>query len=110
MRIFVCGPYGKRKGLSQAEIEANVQAAIEAGKELARRGHSPFVPHLYHYLVTGEISEDRWLEITLEWLSVSDAILMIGDWVTSEGARQELQYATTHGKQIFYRLQDVPNG
>ena len=110
MKIFISSPYGKRKGLPQAEIEANVAAAIEAGKELARRGHSPFVPHLYHYLVTGEISEDRWLEITLEWLSVSDAILMIGDWVTSEGARQELQYATTHGKQIFYRLEDMPNG
>ena len=110
MRVFVCAPYGKRKGLSQAEIEVNVQTAIEAGKELVRRGHSPFVPHLYHYLVTGEISEDRWLEITLEWLSVCQAMLMIGDWVNSFGARHEWNAAMRDGKQIFYRLQDVPNG
>lgn len=50
MKIFVSHPYGRRKGISDTAIERNVKKTIELSRKIIAKGHTPFVPNLYHFV------------------------------------------------------------
>jgi hypothetical protein len=107
LKIYVAGPYSAP---SEEEREQNTRRAIEAGLALFKLGHTPFIPHLTHYVDlhahrTGVVmSWDDYIRLDLEWLDVCDALLYLGP---SKGADIELQYALKTGKRVFQSLSEI---
>jgi hypothetical protein len=111
MRLYIAAPYGARAGASPDELAANVSRAIEAARALILKGHTPYCPHLAHYVQNQGphvADEDRWLAICLEWVSVCEGIVMLPGWQRSYGAKAEHEHAVSLGLPIFYGLDQVP--
>jgi hypothetical protein len=109
MKVYIALPYGRRRGNSVSECEANVKIAIEVARQLILRGHIPFIPHLYHYVHTDwdlTPHEDEWLKICKAWIPFCDALLRPpGD---SWGADREVEEAIIHNVAVFYSLEEIP--
>ena len=106
-KIYISGPYGRRKGLSEEECEANVKRAIEVARKLILEGYNPFVPHLFHYIHigwNGTLPEERWLELCKGWISACRYMFMMRGWATSEGAVEEHRIAKELGLEIIYEI------
>jgi hypothetical protein len=110
IKIYVAGKYS---AVSDREIIDNVNAALDAGLRLARRGHKPYIPHLSHFLEmraqeTGEGLPYAWyLDFDRCWLDDCDALLLLSH---SPGADLELEYAKELGLIVYYDEKDIPEG
>ena len=105
LRIFVAGPYGDQES---AEVKAeNVERAKSIGKELALKGHYPFVPHtmLHGWELDDRFTVDNFKDIDFAWMEFCDALFLIAE---SPGANVEKEMATQKGLQIFTQLEHVP--
>ena len=111
IRIYIAHTYGRRHGLSSKECEANVFKSIEYGRALIKKGHTPFLPNLFHYVHSGWDSspdEDIWLSMTVEWLRQCDALLVaeVPPWPDS-GVHREIDVATEMNIPIYWSLGEV---
>ena len=110
MLIYVASPYGRRIKARHKQREKNVQDSIEAGRELILKGHTPFLPLLYHYVHKDwhkTLSEDRWHWLCVAWLAHCQAILRLPG--KSWGADNEVEVGKAMGLKIFYDISEVPN-
>lgn len=111
MKIYVAGPY---TAPTPEQVLANVNEAIRIGVELIEKGHTPFIPHLTHYVEMWQIengAENRlgyedYLAWDLSWLAECDAIYVIA---RSPGVDRELAYAKSVEMPVFYALNWVPD-
>lgn len=104
--IYVSGPY---RGSSSKEIIANKNRADAIGREIAVRGHIPFIPHTMldpWQDIDRRFTHETILELDRNWLDLCDAIFFIA---SSKGADKELQYAKERGKIIFKKIEELPN-
>lgn len=112
IRIYVAHTYGRRHGLDMAECEANTQKAIHYGRELILKGHSPFIPNLYHYIHNEwwySPDENFWLHLVSDWLRFCDALFVAEkpSWPNS-GVQHEINLAMALGLPIYYSLDEIP--
>jgi hypothetical protein len=105
LKIYVAAPY-------TGDEQANVDRAVDAGIELIRKGHVPFIPHLTHYIEMrlqerGETFDyEVYMKYDGAWVSSCDALLQLA---SSLGADRELHQAAHEGKIIFLSLDEVPD-
>src|SRR6185295_18408725 len=86
---------------SPALVERNVLNACEAAAKFVQAGLCPLVPHLSHYVdlcCTEIVPYEVWMQQTLAWVEVCDALLYLGQ---SPGADRELARARELGIPIF---------
>ena len=108
MKIYVAGPY---TASSESEIQQNVNNAIDAGIEVYKKGHFPYLPHLTHWIelrskqTNKGLKWEDYLEMDRSWLENCDALLFLSD---SKGANLELGHAKKLNKKIFYNLDEIP--
>jgi len=63
MKVYIAGPY------TIGDVAQNVRNAIEAGDQVLKLGHIPFIPHMMHFwhlLFPGPY--EQWLQWDLSWL------------------------------------------
>lgn len=96
--VYIAGPFRAPTAWGIAE---NVRAAERAGIEVARLGAMPLIPHANTANFHGELSDQFWLDGTLELLRRCDALLLIDGWVVSSGARKERAEAAELSLPIF---------
>ena len=108
MLIFVAGPYSAK---TRDHIVDNVNAAIDVGIAILRKGHTPFIPHLT------DLVDQRAVQtgIKLDWsdfvtwslaiLPRCDAVMFLG---SSPGADLELEKATSLGIPVFNSVEESP--
>lgn len=110
MKVYIAGPYSAD---TDVEREGNVERAMHAGLEVKKRGHSPFIPHLTHYV--DEYCEDMsefnmgyedYMEWDLAFLEVCDALLYLDP---SPGADRELQKADEMGMPAYGSVTEIPD-
>lgn len=101
MRIYVAGPYTK------GDVAVNVREAILAGEQLARMGHTPFIPHLTHFWHLVQLHPvEFWYEQDLVWLRQCQALLrMPGE---STGADREVYEAQKLGLRLYFTIENIP--
>jgi len=106
MRIYVAGPY-------TGDEERNVERAAFVGGMLALRGHTPFVPHLFHYVDEAihacgynKIPYEEWMRQDLEWLRQCEAVFRMAG--RSPGADREVALAEELGLPVYHCLTEVP--
>ncbi len=108
LRIYVAGPYSAD---GPAQTEKNVEKAIDAGLEVYRKGHFPFIPHLTHFVelraqaTRKNMKYEDYLNWDRSWQAKTDAFLHLAG---SPGADKELQYAKSKGQRIFTSLEQIP--
>jgi hypothetical protein len=101
-RVYVAGP------ITQGDLQQNIDRAREATRRLIEAGFAPFCPHLTCFLagnepsVTAGVPHETWLEIDVEWVKVSHALLRLPG--PSVGADHEEAVALTHRIPVYCDL------
>lgn len=118
MYIYISGPYSAPDNIAdssarQDKILANVARAQMVAIELAKAGHSPFLPHtmMQGWEAQQGFDQYRIMNLCLSWVSRCDALFLIqgseGDQ-PSKGASIERAYAENLGLPIYTDLGLVP--
>ena len=112
LKIYVAGPYAPPKGteIHDAARVAHKHTirAIKAGIAIIEKGHSPFIPHLMHFVhleTRKSLPAEFYYSYDMVWLRHCDALLFIG---RSKGALHELDWAKNQGKLIFRKIAKIP--
>jgi len=113
--ILVAGPYRSGTNDDPALIAANMRAMNEVSLRLFRAGHIPLTGEalalpLVELAGSQQIGDAIFNEIMHPFgraiVARCDACLRIGG--PSQGADEMVSLAQAHGRQVFYRLEDVP--
>lgn len=109
MKIYIAGPYSAK---NESEMENNSNKAIDAGIEVYKKGHIPFIPHLTHWVdrrcksTNVSLEYEDYIQWDIEWLKTCDALIYLG---SSTGVDQELKIAEDYGKPVFRSLNEIPS-
>lgn len=103
LKVYVAGPYSADNVLG---VLANIRKGNRVAYELLQMGFAPFSPWLDHQFVlmdfTNELTVQDFYDYSMEWLRVSDAIFVQGEWQNSKGTKAEIEEATKLGIPVFY--------
>jgi hypothetical protein len=102
-RAYVAGPY---RGPTWNDVERNIHEAREIAVALWQMGFSALCPHLNTAHFDGLAPDEVWLEGDLEWLRVSDLVVMHPRWRQSDGATRERQEANSLLIPVYYWPED----
>ena len=97
--VYIAGPY---RASTAWEIEANVRRAEKAALYVAACGYVPLCPHSMYRFFHGQLTEDFWMDATLELLKKADYVYVLHGWERSNGTRKEIELATTLGTPIVF--------
>ena len=98
MRIYVAGPYSSDDWDTRI---GNVMTACIIGREIAKLGHLPFVPHKMTEGWERHLDYETIMRLSLAWLDCCEGLYYIGP---SPGADRELHVARERGMVIFRSL------
>jgi len=102
--IYVAGPF---RAPDCWQVQQNVMAAMELALKVWQAGHVAICPHANTMFYQGACPDDYWLKGDLEILRRCDAVVMVGDWIASDGAKGEESDAIEHGIPVFYGWDDL---
>ena len=84
----------------------NLHKMIKEGDYVRRLGYSVYIPGL-DFLVglqSGDMEYPDYFNNSQPWLEVSDAILLVKGWETSNGTKREIELAEKLGIPVFEDL------
>lgn len=110
-RIYVAGAMSADNIL---EVLQNIHDGIKLGAQCLKRGYAPFVPHLdiLFRIQNGkdlDIPVTTYYEYTLEWLKVTDYMILCPNYKNSVGTLAEIEKAKELNIPIFYSLEELDN-
>lgn len=97
-RVFIAGPF---RATSAWEVEKNIRNAEAVALAVDRAGGAAFCPHTNSRFFSGAADDSVWLELDLEWLAVSEAVLVLPGSESSSGTKGEIAEADNLGIPIF---------
>ena len=98
MIAYVSGPYSAP---TEEQRQANIDRARAVAEELWAAGYAVICPHMNTaHMDDSGLSKDVFLAGDLEFVLVSDLIVLLPGWQTSEGARLEARFAMNHHKKV----------
>ena len=103
MKVYIAGPYSADNVLG---VLSNIRKGNRVAYELMQMGFAVFSPWFDHLLVfmdfTNDLTVTDFYEHSMEWLRVSNAVFIQGDWSNSKGTRAEIAEAEQLGIPVFY--------
>ena len=102
--VYIAGPY---RAANAWLVERNVRAAEALALEVAELGAVPLCPHTMTRHFEGTLTEQYWLDATLELMRRCDVVLLVPGWKQSEGTRGEVAEAVRLGLPVFRSLAEV---
>ncbi len=115
LMILIAGPYRSGTGDDPHKMAANVRAMEALALPLFRAGHIPVVGEWFALPLVALAGSTRvgdapfdeiFHPIAERLLTRCDAVLRVGG--PSQGADEMVRIAESLGKQVFYRIEDVP--
>ena len=115
LMILIAGPYRSGTGDDPEKMVANVRAMERYALPLFRAGHIPIVGEwlalpLVALAGSRDVGDAAFNEIfhpiAERLVARCDAVLRVGG--VSTGADEMVSVARSRGRQVFYRLEDVP--
>lgn len=105
-RIYVAGAYSADNIITMLN---NIREGMRLGTQVLLAGFAPFVPwfnfHFQLMLMEGEtITVQEYLDYSIEWLRVSEAVLLVPGWENSHGTCLEIREAKYCKIPIFEQL------
>jgi hypothetical protein len=109
IRVYIAGPYSSETVIGGLN---NIKNGLRAATELMLAGYSPYCPFADHLfclqLREGEVlALDDYYNASLEWLYVSDMVLVLPGYEKSKGVLQEIEKALLLDLPVFYSLEDL---
>lgn len=104
--IYVAGPFRAPDGW---EVACNVHRAEQAGREVARLGAVPLIPHSIGARMAGTETDVYWIRATLELMHRADAVLVLPGYEQSIGTLGEIKEARSAGLPLFLPVSDHPD-
>lgn len=95
--IYIAGAY---RAATPSGVLANIDAAREVARQVARRGDLPVTPHLLSHGVEAELNELYWIEGTLELMRRCDEVQLVPGWEESNGTLAEVTEALDLDKPV----------
>lgn len=108
-RVYVAGPYNAPDVIG---VLRNIRIGIEASvKLLAELDVAPFCPWLdFQFgLHDHRLNRDSYLDYSMAWLEVSDAVFLVDNWWKSPGTVVEVGKAKSLGIPIFEDMYALEN-
>lgn len=102
--VYIAGKY---RGPNPWAVEQNIRAAEEVAARVWAMGLVALCPHANSRHMEGVASDEHFLAGTLELMCRCDAVVCVGNWLGSVGARAEVDEATRLGIPVFG---DYPHG
>ena len=96
--IYVAGAY---RADSENGVFENIMRARSKARELWLKGWVVICPHMNTAFMDGG-DPQRYLDGSLELLKRCDAIYMLSNFRSSEGAQEELRQAKEQGLEIYF--------
>jgi len=109
MKIYIAGPYSADNVI---DVLDNIRRGIRLSTEILLMGHSPFCPWL-DFLFQLFLRDDEFLNIedyyryNIDWLLVSDVLLVLPRWRNSGGTAEEIVQAFKAGIPIIFDIRDL---
>jgi len=99
--IYIAGPYRNKTEEGKRD---NIWHAIRMACRLAELNWYPICPHANtaNFEIYTDLPDKYWLDMGLELLSRSDAVMMLNGFEASEGSRAEYDLAVELGKDIYF--------
>jgi hypothetical protein len=100
---------GKFSAPTRAQVEINIDYAVDVGLAVAQMGAFPVVPHANTAHPGYEKLQPYpfWIAGTLALLRRCDALITVPNWKESSGARGEVADALERGQPVFHLLDDL---
>jgi len=102
--IYIAGKY---RDSNSWDIEQNIRRAETLSLEVAKLGLMPVCPHTQSRFFYGTLTEDFWMEGTLEILRRCDAVLVCGDPKKSKGTLGEIGEASLLDIPVFFSIKEL---
>lgn len=112
-RVYVAGLYSRNPDGSQANIVqalGNMRRGQMACLQVWRAGFAPFCPwqdYQYSLLDDQPITKEMYQTLSMRWLEVSDAVLVISGEGIGSGVDREIARAMELGIPIFRSLEEL---
>ena len=108
MRVYVAGQYSADNVI---DVLKNIGKGRKACAELFQLGFNPFCPwHDAAFIIDNpdaDFTVEQFYLYSIEWLKVSDAMLLLPGWKLSKGTLAEIKIAEGLGIPIFTDLQNL---
>ena len=109
-KVYIAGPYSANNITDCLE---NMRNGMRMGAKVLLAGFAPWVPwHDFHHhlmLRDGEsLSINDYYNFSIEWLKVSDCMLVLPGWENSKGTLAEIEIANRLNIPIYYNLDEIP--
>jgi hypothetical protein len=99
--IYIAGPY-------RGNIPANIQAAREMRDAVNKiPGCFAVTPHLLGDAAPNGEDDAFWLDGTLEVMRRCDAVMLFGDWRSSQGTMNEVKHAQQLSRPVFSNMSSL---
>lgn len=102
--VYIAGPF---RGKNAWEVEQNIRHAEELAMHVAELGGAAICPHTNTRFFNGTLTDQYWLDATLELMRRCDAVYLTDDWHRSSGTRAEVEEAKRREMPIFCERGDL---
>ena len=113
-RVYVAGTISPTRKDEHPGIQflTNIRRGNKASLEVLLAGFTPFSPFLdfqyWFFLEEGEVITEKMIkQLSMDWLEVSDAVLVTHPYRASGGTLAEIARARELGIPVFYSLSDL---
>ena len=103
--IYVAGKYRDARG--EWYVECNIREAERIAQYIWMNGAVAICPHKNTAHWGGICPDHVWLDGDLEILSRCDAIYMVSNWMSSDGAHKEKEFAEQMGLKVLYNQTEL---
>lgn len=108
-RVYIAGAYSANNVIT---ILDNIREGMRVGTELFLKGYSPFVPWFdFHFQLmlreNEELTVDDYYRYSIDWLEVSDAVLVLPNSENSKGTKAEIKRAEEIGIPVYNEISDL---
>ena len=108
-KIYIAGPYSADNITDCLE---NMRNGMRMGAKVLLAGYAPWVPwhDFHHHLMLRDsesLSIDDYYKFSIEWLKVSDYMLVLPGWENSKGTLAEIEIAEKHRIPVYHSLKKL---
>ena len=108
IKVYVAGPYSAD---NVADVLSNIGRGEHMAALLFELGYAPFCPwHDKDFRIKrpdAKFRLNQYYEFSMEWLKVSDCVLVLPNWEESKGTKMEITEARLLDIPVFYSLAEL---